>query len=359
MASPRVRADHEALKQVAAGFGAQADAARRTLLQLQRQADVLRAGDWVGRGADAFQREMNDAILPAFRRLVAALEKAQQATLQVSRRLQQAEADAARVLRAERVAGETDSGDTAGVGVETEGSPQIGDPLEAGPAFIPTLRPPNPRAMRQARARQTAAAQSAAVANMLSIFDPQVRELAAKSPTLRAQMLALQKKGILFQTGPRSQTIEPFITIADTLTGGDAVAMIAHETGHVMNNYQEHGLIVETPDMTRDQYVSLNVANNLHNETLAQFNALQVRAELLAAGAGDIGVPGNEDAGFQQVYADYVAGRITKDQAIERMSPVMGNVLRDAGPPPQTYRDYAIDYFRKDWDTYIGPKRRP
>jgi hypothetical protein len=53
--------------------------------------------------------------------------------------------------------------------------------------------------------------------------------------------------------------------------------------------------------MTRDEYVQLNVANNLRNEAMAQFNALQVRAELLAAGAGEIGVPGDQDAGFQRV----------------------------------------------------------
>jgi hypothetical protein len=41
------------------------------------------------------------------------------------------------------------------------------------------------------------------------------------------------------------------------------------------------------------------------------------------------------------------------------MAPVMGDVLHDAGPPPQTYRDYAIDFYRRDWDTYIAPSRRP
>lgn len=356
MPSPRIRVDHDALKQIAAEFGAQADAARQAFQLVQRQAEVLRAGDWLGRGADAFHTEMSDAILPAYRRLAAALASAQTSTLQLSQRLQRAEADAARVLRGEPAT----SGVPAGGRVGETAGPVPGDaPPEAGPAFIPTLRPPNPRALRLAQARRTAAAQAAAVSNMLSIFDPQVRELAGKSPTLRAQLLALQKKGILFQTGPRSQTIEPFITIDETLTGADAVAMIAHEAGHVASNDQEIERIVETPDMTRDQYVALNVANNLRNEALAQFNALQVRAELLAAGAGDIGVPGDQDAGFQQVYAEYAAGRITKDQAVERLGPVMGNVLRDAGPPPLTYRDYAVDFFRKDWDTHIAPTRRP
>ena len=80
--------------------------------------------------------------------------------------------------------------------------------------------------------------------------------------------------------------------------------------------------------MTRDQYIQLNTTNNLRNEAEAQFNAVQVRAELQAAGAGDIGLPGAQDAAFQQVYANYQAGRLTKDQAIDQMGPQMGNELR-------------------------------
>lgn len=347
MASSRVRADHDTLKQIAADFGAQAGATRGALQLLQRHAEVLRGGDWVGKGANAFHQEMSDVVLPIYRRLAEALDTAQQTTVRISQTLRRAEADAARVLRGEGATGA--AGAASGSGA----------PDEAGPAFIPTLRPPSQRAMNQARARRIEAAQNAAVDKMLSIFDPQVRDLAKKSPTLRAQMLALQKKGILFVTGPNSQTIEPIITIDQSLTGADAVAMIAHETGHVVSNDQEIGRIVETPTMTRDQYVQLNVANNLRTEALAQFNAVQVRAELLAAGAGDIGVPGGQDAAFQRVYADYAAGRITRDQAIERMGPVMGNLVRSGGQPPQTYRDFAVDFFRRDWDTQIAPTRRP
>lgn len=280
MTASRVRADHDALKRIAADFGAQAGATRGSLKLLQRHAEVLRDGDWVGKGANAFHQEMSAVVLPILRRLADALESARQTTLEISQTLRQAEADAARVLHGAE--------DAEAVGE----APAVDALAEAGPAFIPTLRPPNPRAIHQARARRTEAAQNAAVDRMLSIFDPQVRDLARKSPTLRAQMLALQSKGIQFLTGSNSQTIEPFITIDQSLTGADAVAMIAHETGHVMSNDQEVERIVETPTMTRDQYVQLNVDNNLRNEALAQFNAVQVRAELLAAGAGDIGVPG-------------------------------------------------------------------
>lgn len=349
MPSPRVRADHDALQRIATDLGAEADATRRSLDQLRRQADVLRGGDWVGKGATAFNAEMTNSVLPAVRRLAAALELAQRTVARISQALRRAEADAAHVLR----------GDGAASGTIEEPATREGQPIAAGPAFIPDTRPVNPRAIAQARARQTLAAQNAAVDDMLSIFDPRVRELAKQSPTLRAQMLALQKKGILFQTGPKSQTIEPLITIDQSLTGADAVAMIAHETGHALSRSQEVARVVETPTMTRDQYVDLNVTNNLRNEAMAQFNALQVRAEIQATGAVDIGVPGDKDAAFARIYGDFAAGRITRDQAIDRMGPVMGDLLRDSGPPPQTYRAFTIDFYRQDWDTYIAPTRRP
>lgn len=352
MPAPRVRADHESLERIAADFGVEAGATRQSLEQLRRQAAVLRAGDWVGKGARVFDQEMSEGVLPALRRLAAALESSQRTVVRISQALRRAEADAARVLRGDDVA----SGNVGGAeALPVGGGAERAAPVEAGPAFIP-IKPPNPRTISQAMARQRLAAQNAAVDRMLSIFDPSVRELARQSPTLRAQLLALEKNGFRLATGPRSQTVKPLITINQSLTGADAVAMIAHETGHA--TYPGVGRIEETETMTRDQYVDVNVTNNLRNEATAQFNALQVRAELLAAGAGDIGTPGDKDSAFQRIYADHAAGRLTRDQAIDRMGPVMGTLQREPGPPPQSYRDYAVDFFRRDWDTYIAPTRK-
>jgi WXG100 family type VII secretion target len=324
---------------------------------MQRQLDVLRAGDWAGQGANAFYQEMDHLVLPTLRRLAQALETAQQSTQQINQIMQQAEAEAARWLRGEGSGGSVggpDAAEAAGLA----GDAGRAGPVAAGPAFIPNVRPPNLRAMRQAQARRTAAAQNAAVDKLLSIFDPQVRALVKNSPTLRAQMLVLQQKGYMFQTGTNSQTVKPFITIEPGATAAETVNMIAHETGHAVNFDTEVKRIVETPTMTRDEYVRLNAANNLRNEAAAQLNALQVRAELLSVRAGDIGVPGTQDAAFARVYNDFAAGRITRDQALDRMGPLMGNEVRSGSNPPQTYRDHVIDFYQKDWDTYIAPARR-
>src|SRR5215471_13448293 len=99
MAAPKVRADYQSLQKVASSFGDQAGAARQMIGQLQRQVDVLQGGDWVGQGATAFFQEWADQDLPTLQRLAGALESAQQAVSQISQVMQQAEAEAARVLR--------------------------------------------------------------------------------------------------------------------------------------------------------------------------------------------------------------------------------------------------------------------
>src|SRR5690348_10058971 len=91
MAAPKVRADYQSLQQVASSFGSQADAARTSIQQLQRQMDVLQGGDWVGQGATAFYQEMGDSVMPTLKRLADALSSAQQSVTQISQIMQQAE----------------------------------------------------------------------------------------------------------------------------------------------------------------------------------------------------------------------------------------------------------------------------
>jgi WXG100 family type VII secretion target len=354
MSAPKVRTDHQQMKEAANRFGGQAQAAQQSLQSLKGQLEVLQGGDWVGLGATAFYQEMGGQVLPAMKRLAAALESAKQTTLQIGQLMQQAETDAARVLRGEG------SGDGSAAG--SSGAGREAGPVAAGPAFISGIgRGPNIRAMRQAAARRQAAAERAAVEKMLSVFDPQVRALAMQSPTLRAEMLTLQKKGFMFVTGPVAdgpKTVHPFITIGQPMSPADTIADIAHETGHGVNRGNEISRVEETPTMTRAQYVQLNVANNLRKEGSAQFNALQVRAELLAAGAGDIGAPGAQDVAFANVHADFAAGTITKAQAIDQMGQLMGNEKRSYDPLNRTYRDYSVDFYRADWDKYIAPTRK-
>jgi len=99
MSAPRVRAHYDELNQIAQRFGQEAQAIQAMLQALCCEMQPLENGDWVGPGARAFYSEMNGAVLPAVQRLAKALDAAHDTALQIRAVFQQAEADAARVLR--------------------------------------------------------------------------------------------------------------------------------------------------------------------------------------------------------------------------------------------------------------------
>lgn len=101
MTAPRVRGDYELMAQIAQAFGTHASQTKASLQRIQREVNTLQSGDWIGTGATAFYREMNDQVLPSLKRLAAALETADRTLRQVSQIIKQAEEEAARLLRLE------------------------------------------------------------------------------------------------------------------------------------------------------------------------------------------------------------------------------------------------------------------
>jgi WXG100 family type VII secretion target len=99
MAAPKVRIDYEAMKQIAQAFARESEAAGRTLQSVQRAKEALQRGDWIGQGAKAFYREMDQDVLPSMRRLTQALGNASRVTMQIVQVLQGAENEAASILR--------------------------------------------------------------------------------------------------------------------------------------------------------------------------------------------------------------------------------------------------------------------
>ena len=76
MSAPKIRTDHDVLAAIAQRFDTEANDTRQTLQKLKSQMEVLQGGDWIGKGAQAFYREMNGDVLPALQRLINALEAA-------------------------------------------------------------------------------------------------------------------------------------------------------------------------------------------------------------------------------------------------------------------------------------------
>lgn len=100
MPAPRIRGDHDALAKIAQGFAKESASTQRSLRKIKQSMDTLQGGDWIGKGANAFYKEMEGDVLPAVQRLESALGRANQVTRQISSILQEAEEEAARILGA-------------------------------------------------------------------------------------------------------------------------------------------------------------------------------------------------------------------------------------------------------------------
>lgn len=121
MPASRIRGDYDILAQIAGIFQQHASQTKSTVRRIKQNVGSLQGGDWVGKGATAFYREMEGEVLPALDRLGAALNSADQTTRQINAILKQAEEEAARILGSDGAAagalgGAIAAGIAAGVG---------------------------------------------------------------------------------------------------------------------------------------------------------------------------------------------------------------------------------------------------
>src|SRR5512134_2603878 len=116
MPANKVRAEYQALAQIAQSFGKAADQSRQTLQKLTSQVNTLQGGKWKGRGSEKFYNEMNTSLLPAMKRLVSALDQAKTITQKISRIMKDAEDAASAVFKAgaSGAAGGADAGGATG-----------------------------------------------------------------------------------------------------------------------------------------------------------------------------------------------------------------------------------------------------
>ena len=93
-----VRAEYDSLGDAANRFGQEAERIDKIAQNLARGENSLRRNNWVGQGADAFYKEMDGSVLPAFRRLEKALEESSQFIKQISKIFHDAEQEAAAIV---------------------------------------------------------------------------------------------------------------------------------------------------------------------------------------------------------------------------------------------------------------------
>jgi WXG100 family type VII secretion target len=95
-----IKADYSQLEQIRSRFGNEEQAVYQVHMNLIKPFDQLENGQgWIGKGSDAFYREMHDVVFPALTRLQAALSEAGEKTKKIADTMRQAEQDAASPFR--------------------------------------------------------------------------------------------------------------------------------------------------------------------------------------------------------------------------------------------------------------------
>src|SRR3990170_3279336 len=105
MPAPRFRCDYDSLTKIAQGFAQHASRASQTNRSLTQSMKTLKGGDWIGKGATAFYKEMEGEVMPAMLRLAKALEASDRVTRQIGKLIKQAEDDASRLFRLDGIGG--------------------------------------------------------------------------------------------------------------------------------------------------------------------------------------------------------------------------------------------------------------
>ncbi len=98
MSAPQIRCDHDQIQKISSQFSAQSSAIAGINRKLKSARATLEGGDWIGRGATQFLKEMNNEINPAMKRLQKAMDEAAKVTKQVSQAFKDAEEESSRIL---------------------------------------------------------------------------------------------------------------------------------------------------------------------------------------------------------------------------------------------------------------------
>lgn len=98
MPAATIRSDRDELAKIGSSFSKASSAIAGVNRKIKSSQDTLEGGDWIGRGANAFYKEMNGDVNPAMKRLEKALGEAARITKQIAQIMQQAEEDSSRLF---------------------------------------------------------------------------------------------------------------------------------------------------------------------------------------------------------------------------------------------------------------------
>jgi WXG100 family type VII secretion target len=364
MSTSKIRAEHNSLQQIAQTFHTQADQTHKMYTALKNKMAVLSGGDWVGKGATKFYAEMDGGVLPAVQRLNKALAHGSQITLKISNLMQQADDDVARLFKG----GLESSGGSGMAGGQAAafGGAASGSSLLSSAAAI-TQSPagrsgetPNYSSYKS----KADGAGNGVVGRMLKNLSPEVRELAAKSPTLLNNLEMVERLNFKIAfgsqgdgSGTENGNREARVIVIET--GHDVekqVSILAHEAAHAVRG--QHVVIdpIDLP-VTKDEWIKTQVEVDLNGEGNSVMHQAITRDEIIKAGGPDIAEKGHISEEYLKIYQEYKNGQEIWDGAVHRLGQLYANARPSGQPEGTIYRDYYTKSWVDFWDKDVAPVR--
>lgn len=182
------------------------------------------------------------------------------------------------------------------------------------------------------------------------LADPALAPFLRQSPTLQAGLSQLRRDGLDVVWGaagggtylvPGKQIVIDENAVGQ---GGRIARSLSHEIGHHR--------FTERPDpSSRQAYVT----SMLRGEAAATLSNAQVRREIIDHQGPDIGISGTgtRPQQYGAIADQHLAGRITRDAALNQIGQVFKTEQPSAGPAV-TYEQYYGDYY----DTHVAPRQR-
>ncbi|WP_237343576.1 XVIPCD domain-containing protein [Xanthomonas campestris] len=191
---------------------------------------------------------------------------------------------------------------------------------------------------------------AAAVKPSSPLSDPSVTPFLQRSPTLQAGLAQLNRDNIWVVWGtagagtylvPRTQVV-----IDENAVGNGAriARSLSHEIGH-------HRFSEQSDQSSKNGYVT----SMLRGEAAATLSNALIRREIINNNGPDIGISGSgtRPQQYQAIADQQMAGRITRDAALNQIAQVFKTEKPSVGPS-KTYEQYYGDYY----DKYIAPLQR-
>ena len=98
MPAQKVRSDYDQLKQISSSFSQVNSSVAGVNRSLNSAMQQLKGGDWIGKGAKAFYKEMDSEVMPSMKRLEKAMAEASRITSHIAKLMKEAEDNSAKLF---------------------------------------------------------------------------------------------------------------------------------------------------------------------------------------------------------------------------------------------------------------------